>query len=179
VPGASTRSEEALLQCIAAGRAVLVLGQRHTPGLVDDLIRDIAALSGTQPQANLHEQMQQLGTPSRVEEVRRAFTRHVPQDVLIEIASCPWSLAITSAIDPVPFEAFARTGGGASRRLRILYPPQARALSATTNPAALSMVRLFGSVDEQTVTQLPPLTRLPCVNGRRSRWLPCSSNYLS
>lgn len=155
---ASSEPELELLRTIASGRAVLLLGQRHTPGLIDELVRDIAALSGTEQRGSLHDQLQELATYSRIDQIRRAFTDHVPQDDLVELAGCPWSLAITSAIDPLPVEAFSRIGGGASRRLRIVYPSQSRSVSATVNPAALTMVRLFGSIDEQAVTNLPPLT---------------------
>ncbi|MFE9693633.1 hypothetical protein [Micromonospora sp. NPDC005806] len=151
--------EEALLGCIADGRAVLLLGQGHTAGLVDNLIRDIAALSGTEQQGSLPEQLQELGTASRVEDVRRAFSRQAPDEELLQVASCPWSLVIASAVDPVPVEAFARAGGRAGRRIRVLNPSQATSLTASVNPAALTIVRLFGSADEQVPAHLPPLTR--------------------
>jgi hypothetical protein len=145
---------------IAAGRAVLVLGQRHSTGLVNELIRDVATLSGAAERPTLQEQLQELETASRVEEVRRAFGRHRPDDDLLEIARCPWSMAAISAVDPLPLEAFNQMGSGSGRRLRVLFPSQARSLSASANPAVLTVIRLFGSTDEQVPAHLPPLTAM-------------------
>lgn len=154
------RAAGTLLRTIAAGRAVLVLGQRHSTGLVDELIRDVATLSGAAEQPNLQEQLEELETASRVEEVRRAFGRHRPNDDLLEIARCPWSMAAVSAVDPLPLEAFNQVGSDSGRRLRVLFPSQARSLSASVNPAVLTVIRLFGSTDEQVPAHLPPLTAM-------------------
>lgn len=150
-------TEHELLDGIADGRAVLLLGQRHTPGLVDELIRDIAALAHSEPKSSLSAQLYELGSASRLENVRQAFTRLVAPESLLSIASCPWSLVLTSAIDATVFEAFARVGGQAGQRLRVLYPQQARSLTVSANSSSLSVVRLFGSFDEQTVDFQPPL----------------------
>ena len=150
-------AERELLDGIADARAVLLLGQRHTSGLVDQLIRDIAALAHTEPKASLSAQLYDLGSPSRLESVRQAFTRQVASEDLLSIASCPWSLVLTSAIDPTVSEAFAMVGGRAGQRLRVLYPQQARSLAVSANSSSLSVVRLFGSFDEQTVDFQPPL----------------------
>ncbi|XVV15413.1 hypothetical protein ACQP2X_14050 [Actinoplanes sp. CA-131856] len=157
-PGSRPGASDALQSAIAAGRAVLILGQRHSTGLVDELIRDVAVLSGAAERQTLQEQLQELETPSRIEEVRRAFSRHRPSEDLLEIARCPWSIAVTSAVDALPLEAFNQVGSDSGRRLRVLFPSQARSLSASVNPALLTVVRLFGSTDEQVPSHLPPLT---------------------
>ncbi|MEV6907051.1 hypothetical protein [Amycolatopsis sp. NPDC051071] len=154
----SRGAADALLATIATGRAVLLLGQRHSGGLVDKLIRDVAALSGAVKQPTLQLQLQTLDTVSRFEEVRRAFGHHRPDDELFEIARCPWSLVAVSAVDPLPLEAFSQVGSDSGRRLRVLFPAQTRALTASVNPAVLTVVRLFGSTDEQASGNLPPLT---------------------
>lgn len=150
-------AERELLDSIVDGRAALLLGQRHTTGLMDELVQDIAALSHTDPKSNLSAQLHDLGSASRLEGVRQAFTRQVASENLLSIASCPWSIVLTSAIDPTVFEAFARVGGRAGQRLRVLYPQQAGSLTVSANPSSLSIVRLFGSFDEQTVDFQPPL----------------------
>ncbi|MFC7276052.1 hypothetical protein ACFQS1_18825 [Paractinoplanes rhizophilus] len=157
-PGSDAGAADALQAAIAAGRVVLVLGQRHSTGLVDELIRDVAVLSGAAERQTLQEQLQELETPSRIDEVRRAFSRHRPGEDLLEIARCPWSIAVTSAVDPLPLEAFNQVGSDSGRRLRVLFPSQARSLSASVNPALLTVIRLFGSTDEQVPSHLPPLT---------------------
>lgn len=155
--GPFSAAERELLDSIVDSRAVLLLGQRHTPGLPDQLIRDIAALAHTEPKSSLSAQLYDLGSASRLEGVRQAFVRQIASDNLLSIASCPWSLVLTSAIDAAVFEAFARVGGQAGQRLRILYPQQARSLAVSANSSSLSVVRLFGSFDEQTVDFQPPL----------------------
>ena len=151
-------TDQVLLDSVADGRAVLLLGQRHTSGMTDELIRDIAELSHAELRSSLSSQLQELGSASRLEHVRRAFTRHIADDSLLSIASYPWSLVLTTAIDPAVVEAFARTGGSVGQRLRILYPRQARSLTLSSNASSLPIVRLFGSFDEQTADFQPPLT---------------------
>ncbi|MEU4620305.1 hypothetical protein AB0G04_10060 [Actinoplanes sp. NPDC023801] len=151
---------DALLATIAAGRAVLVLGQRHTAGLVDELIRDVATLAGTAERPTLQEQLQALEMPSRIDQVRRAVARHEPGEDLLRIAKCPWSMTAVSAVDPLPIDALNQVGGDSGRRLRVLFPSQAKSLSASANPAVLTVVRLFGSTDEQVPANLPPLSAM-------------------
>jgi hypothetical protein len=151
-------TDQTVVDCIADGRAVLLLGQRHTSGMTDELIRDIAELAHAEPRDSLASQLQELGSPSRLESVRRAFTRHSADDELLLIASYPWNLVLTTAIDPVVVEAFARTGGSVGQRLRVLYPQQARSLTTSASASSLPIVRLFGSYDEQIADFQPPLT---------------------
>jgi hypothetical protein len=69
-------------------------------------------------------------------------------------------MAAISAVDSLPLEAFNQVGSGSGRRLRVLFPSQAKSLSASANPAVLTVVRLFGSTDEQIPAHLPPLTAM-------------------
>ena len=146
-----------LIDSIADGRAVLLLGQRHTPGLSATLAADTAAIAGTAPRESVLDQMLELGSPSLVDPVRRAFLRHEPSGALQAVASCPWSLVLLTAIDPVAAAAFNEATS--ARRLRILYatrrmPP----LTSSRNATSLTLVRLFGSVEEDDPERMPPLT---------------------
>lgn len=149
--------EQSLVESIADGSAVLLLGQRHSPGLSSAFADDIAAITGVEPQGSLTEQMLQLGSPSLIDPVRRSFLRHEPSGDLLAIASCPWSIALVTAVDPTAAAAF--THPSSARRLRILYatrrtPP----LSASRSAASLTLLRLFGSVEEDDAELMPPLT---------------------
>ena len=146
-----------LIEYVADGRAVLLLGQRHTPGLSSTMAADTAAIAATAVRASLMDQMLELGSPSLVDPVRRAFLRHEPTPDLQSVANCPWSLVLLTAIDPVATAAFAEASS--ARRLRILYatrrmPP----LISSRNVSSLTLVRLFGSVEEDDPERMPPLT---------------------
>src|SRR4051795_7854572 len=133
--------DEYVVGCVAEGRAVLLLGQRHTPGLVDVLADDVAALGSVDRLGSFTAQMQTLASTSALEPVRRAFMRHDPGPDMQLVADCPWSLVLLSAVDPVPSLAFARPLS--SRRVRQIYatrrmPP----ITSSRNPSSLTVVRL-------------------------------------
>nr|MDT0663537.1 hypothetical protein [Micromonospora sp. DSM 115978] len=154
----TTAVRDDLLHTIAEGKAVLLLGQRHTPGLVDQLIADIAALTDTPERETLPDQLQAVGSPSALDAALRGFRRPVPTEDLVGVLSCPWSLMLTTAVDPVVAEALSKAGGS-SRQLRYVYPGQTQLLTPSRNPSSLTVMRLFGSVEESTLQYLPPLTR--------------------
>lgn len=157
--GAQRSDSSGLLRALAAGRAVLLMGQNYPGVLQSDLLRDVAAALGVEPAPNIPSQLLS-GVESRdIPNLRRAFGLHPASDQLIELASLPWSVVLTSAIDSAPIEAFRRaTVGG--RRLRLLFPNQLRGQAVRRSADSLPVVRLFGSLEEQDDRFLPPLSKL-------------------
>src|SRR5712692_4119203 len=111
-------SSNSLAAALASGRAVLLLGQRHSAGLVDDLKRDVAAITGQQEGTDTIRLLAGLGDDSALESLRRALDRHPVAQELLAIAENPWAYVLTSAIDPQVHEAFQRAASG--RQLRVL-----------------------------------------------------------
>src|SRR4051794_38700155 len=99
-----------LVQALAAGRAVLILGQRHTPGLFDTLKLDIAAMIGQTDSSGLVHLLSAIHDDSSLEGLRRVFEQRPATPDLLEIAANPWCYVLTSAIDPQVHEAFQRVG---------------------------------------------------------------------
>jgi len=95
-----------LVQALSAGRAVLVLGQRHSPGLLDGLRLDVAAITGQTDSADLVRLLAAVTDDSSLEGLRRAFERRPVTPELLAIAENPWAYVLTSAIDPQVHEAF-------------------------------------------------------------------------
>lgn len=151
--------ESGLLRALAAGRGVLLLGQAYAGAAMQDVLRDVAAAFQVDPAGDVRSQLLDNVDASDVPNLRRAFDLHTPSDDLVELATMPWSLVLTSAVDSTPIEAFRRaTAGG--RRLRLLYPSQTRGQLAKRAADSLTVVRLFGSLEEQDERYLPPFSRL-------------------
>lgn len=152
-----TTESDALIERIAEGQAVLLLGQRHTPGLSEKLAADFAAITGMAKHGSFVEQVLELGSLETLGPARRALLRYTPSDELSIVASCPWALVLLSAVDPISTVALSEPSS--NRRLRLLYANrQTPPISASRNPAALTVVRLFGSVEEDDRELIPPLT---------------------
>ncbi|MCA1708169.1 MAG: hypothetical protein LC808_34795 [Actinobacteria bacterium] len=152
-------AEAGLLRAIAAGRGVLLLGQEYTRSTLRDVLRDVAAVLNVQPAPDIRSQLLENVEPADIPNLRRAFSLYSPSEELVELATIPWSFVLTSAVDSSPIEAFRRaTVGG--RRLRLLYPGQAGGQLLRRTPDSLTVVRLFGSLEEQDERFLPPLSRL-------------------
>jgi hypothetical protein len=142
---------------IAAGRGLLLIGQRHTPGLADRLGGDAAAALSLPPAGSLPEQMAAVGDPELLPGLRPVYEQAVPDEGLNALTENPWAMVLSSAIDPAPLQSFLQMGG-ASRRTQVLYPEQFATLSRSV-PAVPTFVRLFGSVDEVDARFLPPLNQ--------------------
>lgn len=151
--------ESGLLRALAAGRGVLLLGQAYAGAAMQGVLRDVAAALHAEPAAGVRSQLLDKVDASDVPNLRRAFDLHAPSDGLVELSTIPWSLVLTSAVDSTPIEAFRRaTASG--RRLRLLYPGQTRGQLVKRAADSLTVVRLFGSLEEQDERYLPPLSRL-------------------
>ena len=152
-------ADAGLLRALAAGRGVLLLGQEYGGSAVQDLLRDVAAVLKVERATDLRSQLLENVEPADVPNLRRAFDLYSPSDELVELATIPWSLVLTSAVDSTPVEAFRRaTVGG--RRLRLLFPGQTRGQLQKRAADSLTVVRLFGSLEEQDERFLPPFSRL-------------------
>ncbi len=159
-------SEKAFIATLAAGRAVLLLGQRYSPTFSAAIVADLAAALSSSRAPSLPLQLLDRVQPEDLMNVRRALGLHSPPDDLVELASQPWSSAIMSAVDTIATEAFRRAAP-TGRRLRLVFPSQISGRIVKSTPDALTIIRLFGSLDEQEERYLPPLTRLALKQRRR------------
>ena len=149
--------ESELVKALATRHAVLLLGQSHSP--TSALLSDVAAALRVDRRASFRDQLVDVTGPADMANVMRALSLHSPSPDLVDIAKLPWSFVLTSAVDTIVVEAFRRASGTA-RRLRLLNPRQAVGPLARRSTDALTIVRLFGSIDEQDERYLPPFTRL-------------------
>lgn len=147
-----------LVQALSAGRAVLVLGQRHSPGLLDGLRLDVAAITGQTDSADLVRLLAAVTDDSSLEGLRRAFERRPVTPELLAIAENPWAYVLTSAIDPQVHEAFQRAGA-AGRQLRVLFGGHVGTL-ARSGQGVLTLLRLFGALEERERAYRPPTSAL-------------------
>lgn len=159
-----TGAEQELLEGLAGGNAVLILGQDHSAGLSAEQGRDIAALLGNAPGESTQEQLVNLTEPAKLHTIRPAFARN-PTDDLLLTAGNPWAMVLTSAVDPVVIQALQQTGG-VGRRIRVLYAGEFATLGRS-QPSNPTVVRLYGSVDEVEPRRLPPLTRADLLRRQR------------
>jgi hypothetical protein len=141
-----------LVRALAAGRATLLLGQRHSPGLLDSLKRDIAAITGQTGSSDLVRLLSAVGGDSSLDGLRRAFEVHAVDPELVAVADNPWSFVLTSAVDPQVHEAFQRPG--AARQLRVLFAGHTGTL-ARSRSGSLTFLRLFGALEEREPAYRP------------------------
>jgi hypothetical protein len=151
--------ERAFLRTLAERHAVLLLGQEYSPPLLEKVLADLAVVTRTERAADLPSQLLEHVQTADLPNIRRAFSLYGPPDELVELASQPWSFVMTSAIDSIPLEAFRRVTT-AGRRLRLLFPGQASGQLTKRSVDSLTVVRLFGSLEEQEERYRPPLRRL-------------------
>ncbi len=160
------RVERGFVAALAAGRAVLLLGQEYSSPLMHQLLADVAVVLNAERAADLPSQLVGRAQPTDLPNIRRAFSLHSAPDQLVELAAQPWSFVLTSAIDSIPLEAFRRAAA-AGRRLRLLFPGQASGQLTRRSVDALTVIRLFGSLEEREERYLPPLTPLSLRQRRR------------
>lgn len=131
--------KQALVAAISEGRACLLLGQDHTEGLVDAVIREVSALTstaiGSLEQALVRQDVSTL-TASMAEFVA---TRNVP---LVELASLPWSAVVSTAVDRAFLDALA--AAGTSRRLVESSAERIGLTAAAHSPATLHLFQVLG-----------------------------------
>lgn len=154
-----------LLAALAAGRAMLFLGQRHSPGLLDGLKRDIAAITNQPESDDLVRLVSAIRDDSSLEGLRRAFEMHPVAPELLAVAENPWSYVLTSAVDPQVHEVFQRPGVS-SRQLRVLFAGHTGTL-ARSGTGTLTMLRLFGALEEKDPAYRPPTSDLELRRRRR------------
>ena len=136
-----------MVRALAAGRATLLLGQRHSPGLLDALRRDIAAITNQSETDDLVRLLEGIRDDSALEGLRRAFEIHPVSSELLAVVENPWSYVLTSAIDPQVHEVFQRPGLS-SRQLRVLFAGHTGTL-ARPGAGTLTLLRLFGALEEK------------------------------
>lgn len=154
VPGALEAVE--LVRRLAAGRGVLLVGQRHTPGLTDLLTRDVAAALSLEKAEDLPTQLSAVGNAARLSQLAPVFGQAAADEPLNALMENPWSLVLSSAIDPAPLWSFVQTGG-AARRTQVLYPTQFVTLTRATS-ASPTFVPIFGSAEEGDASFRCPVT---------------------
>jgi hypothetical protein len=167
--------QSALFGALATGRATLILGQRHSPGLLDALHQDIAEITAQPANQDLVRLLEGVSGDLWLDAFRRASGTHPVAAELLDVAGNPWSYVLTSAIDPQVHEAFQRVGFG-SRQLRVLFAGQAGTL-ARSGAGTLTLLRLFGSIDERDPSFRPPVSDLE-LRRRRQLELPMVLNDL-
>ena len=148
--------DEELVSAIAAGRGVLLLGQEHSPTMVDDALRDLAVALRSDKARDLRAQLVDHVNLDDLQNIRWALSIHSADEQLIETVSQPWSTILMSAVDPMATEA-VRRAAISGRRLRILVPSQVPGQLTNGGPETLTVLRLFGSLDENDARFLPPL----------------------
>lgn len=148
--------EQSFVSSLASGRAVLLLGQNHSPAMMAEALRDIAAALRREPKRSLRQQLADQVDASDLPNVRRAFSLHSPTEELLDVTQEPWAMVLTSAVDTVATDAL-RQATSSGRRLRLLFPAQTTGQLLRPSPEALTVIRLFGSLEEQDDRFLPPL----------------------
>ena len=145
-----------LLEGLASGRAVLLLGQNHSTGFADQLTRDLSAALAIPHSESVRDQVISIGDADRIGDARQTFLSKNPPDDLLKVAGNPWTMVVTSAVDPTVMQALQQAGG-IGRRVRVLFAGEFATLgrSQPNNP---TVVRLFGSIDEVEPRRLPPLS---------------------
>lgn len=93
--------DEELISAVAAGRGVLLLGQDHSGGLVDEVLRDVAAALRSDKATDLRSQLVDRVKVDDLPNVLRALSLHSADEQLIETVTQPWSMILTSAVDPM------------------------------------------------------------------------------
>ena len=150
---------EELGRAIAQGRALLLLGQRHSVDVVENAIADLAAVVQSQPAGTLSQQYAEIGTVEKACQASRAYDAQRPSAELETVAANPWSAVLTTAVDPAVLTAFQRSSGP-GRQIRVLFAGTIASLSGAPSPTSLNLVRLAGAADEQSEVLLPPLSEL-------------------
>lgn len=146
-----------LVRALAAGRATLILGQRHSIGLVDGLKEDIAAIADRPLGDDLIRLLTSARDKSALDGLRRAFDARPVDDELLAVADNPWSFVLTSAIDPQVHQAFQRATS--VRQLRVLFAGHAGTLTRSRS-GTLTLLRLFGALEEREAAFRPPTSDL-------------------
>lgn len=128
-----------LVAAISEGRACLLLGQDHTEGLVDNVIREASNLASVST-TSLTEALSRLDVTTLTASMAEfTATRHVP---LVELASLPWASVVSTAVDRGFLDALS--AAGTTRRL-VEAPAERIAFTAgARSPATLHLFHALG-----------------------------------
>lgn len=144
-----------LVRRLAAGRGVLLVGQRHSPGLADRLTVDASAALGAELHADLPGQMSTVSDAARLRKLAPVFAQSVPDEQMTALMEMPWAEVLCTAIDMAPLTAFVQTGRPA-RRVTVSYPSQFKTVPRSTAQAPI-FIPMFGSAEEGDSRFGPPL----------------------
>src|SRR5438067_2350542 len=115
-----------ILAALSRGRAVLLLGQRHTAGFVDALTQNLAAIARVPGTPTLIDLLARQ--KADLDAARRVADASSPSDGLRVVCSLPWHTVISSAVDPLVHRALSESSDR-SRQLRVLYATRVASLS--------------------------------------------------
>jgi hypothetical protein len=146
-----------LVSALAAGRGVLLLGQNHSPRVLSEVVRDIAAATHSERADSIRAQLLEFTDEDELPNVRRALALHSPTQSLLSVLGQPWAVVATTAVDTLVTAALGASIPP-SRRLRVLFPSQIARQTLRASHDVLTVVRLFGSVEEEERRFLPPLS---------------------
>lgn len=146
-----------LHDAITSGVATLLLGQAHTEELIRSICREYGSLNNT---AGSVKTMPDLfastkGDPAALATIKALFETQSPSMGLLELASLPWSCVLTSAVDPVVFEAFFKASPG--RQIIQLHGRQTANIARAHSRQHLNLVRMFGWIDPDS-EYAPPVS---------------------
>lgn len=128
-----------LVMAISEGRACLLLGQDHTEGLVENVIREASNLASVSI-ASLKEGLSRLDAATLTASMAEfTATRHVP---LVELASLPWTSVVSTAVDRAFLDALA--AAGTTRRLVEAPAERIGLTSGAHSPATLHLFHALG-----------------------------------
>ncbi len=128
-----------LVTAISEGRACLLLGQDHTEGLVENVVREASNLATTRF-TSLREALSRLDASTLTASMAEfTATRHVP---LVELASLPWTSVVSTAIDRGFLDAL--NAAGRSRRLVESAAERIALTAGAHSPATLHLFHVFG-----------------------------------
>ena len=145
-----------LVVAISDGRACLLLGQDHTEGLVERVLKDLSTLKET-PIATLKDGLSEVDMATLAASMADYLApRRVP---LIELASLPWSSVVSTAIDAGFPDALA--AAGTTRRLVELGAERIPLTTGVHSPATLHLFQLIGRVDGSGDLAPPNAETLP------------------
>ena len=131
-----------LVGAISEGRACLLLGQDHTEGLVENVLREVSALTSS-PVTSLRQALSSAGMATVAATMAEYLaSRSVP---LIELASLPWTSVVATSVDRGLLDALAIAG--TTRRLVEVTAERITLTAGVHSPASLHLFQVLGRVD--------------------------------
>jgi len=143
----SEELRDLLTHAVARGEVLLILGQDHSPAMVDQVLLDAKAIYATGASwGSLAEVCAAVGSDHAARTtIASLFAGKEPDLALLELASLPWMSVVTSAIDPLVSRAFLNAGS--QRRLVELGPTQISGIFSGRATQVLQLVRAFGTTE--------------------------------